>query len=407
MQLLPIVVCLLWNLGPRLIHAYKNCHALTPHYDGTEDISVLRDGMALASIGLQIFTQIGVTGAIMGIDTTTDPPSYANLTILSGNNNNNNSISMPESFRPHGIYIANVTTDTDDDNNPRLFVVSHENVSGEAGEESIFVFDIVEDGNSSTTWPTLEYRYRLISSSFPNSWFLNDLVVVPGMDELFVTQFWADDSSNSPETFVWHCSWTEEEDDLQLLLENGGAIDAFCEKAHSRSSSGYNGITMSVDGTRLWANDLPMGNLIAFDIDQEDRSLTLSEENTIHARIPATGLDNIELDYASGDIITADMVTGRVFSVPRVVNGNSSNEYSTVFRQLSLRGLPSFIRGTPSSATVSNGITLVGFAKKLPLYYCEGVPEDSWIMEVLARVGIMVRQLCSGVGFFPCTFFTE
>lgn len=367
----------------------KECAALGPSYDGSEDVSILRNGLVLFSIGLRMKDPGRSTtqGSILAVNTATDPPTYSNITIEKGRNECDD---VFETFRPHGIYVSNSTTTNDEDDDEgiaRLFVVSHENSVGESGEESIFVFDIVlsdddvSSSHSSSSWPVLRFRYKLVSNAFPNRWFLNDLVVLPSRNELFVTQFLPEEGSD--ETFLHRCVWSDD-------VASAVVVEAVCDRAHPRSSRTYNGITMSPDGNRIWVNALREGRLVAFDVhrDNDERSpasttttLTLREDASVSALFPVTSMDNVELDHATGDLTATDTLLGTVWRIPCTNKQTYEHGGRFSFRAMLIdtvwSPLPLF-HSSPSSAISDNGITLVGFHSRSPIYYCKREPDRYW-----------------------------
>lgn len=243
-------------------------------WEGSEDISLWRDGVALASSGL--FPSATQAGVMLSIDL--QPPVGSRPTVreveLRG---------VPEGFgfRPHGLFIDNATQ--------RLFVISH---SEELEEESIVVFAI--SPSLEPRLPVLTFEFALVSPNFPwypasEIWFLNDLATVSG-NELLVTQFGPTSQVLVPK-YLWSCSWDEAD------IGPDGRLVGDCERAYPDTSLGLNGMNVDSSKTMVWANDLFLSRLWVFARDAATGALTRLPD----VELPGI-IDNVEYDSSSGDL---------------------------------------------------------------------------------------------------------
>jgi hypothetical protein len=243
-------------------------------YEGSEDISLWRNGVAIASSGL--FPSETQPGLMLSIDL--QPPVGTRPTVrtveLRG-------VPAGFGFRPHGLFIDNSTQ--------RLFVISH---SEQLEEESIVVFDI--ESSLNPRLPVLTFRFALISPSFPwypalDIWFLNDLAVVSD-NELLVTQFGPTTQPLVPK-HLWRCTWDE------TGIRPDGRLLGDCDRALADVSVGLNGMNANADKSVVWANDLFAAQLWVVDRDTGTGQLIRRDD------MPLPGvIDNVEYDSASGDL---------------------------------------------------------------------------------------------------------
>ena len=265
-----MVRCLL-ALVPFLVRlaASAKCQTIG-NFQGSEDATLYRAGFAFQSSGLVPGT--GQPGLILGLSLAGATPAATPLELLD----------VPDGFgfRPHGLHFDNVTK--------RLFAVSH---SDERHEESIVAFDVL---NGSSASPALRFRFALTSPAFEYYdesvvWFLNDLAVVDGRDELFVTQFGPQRSTPTQDKVLFRCTWDEAD------RRADGRLPANCSTALPDRSLGLNGIAISPSGDRLWVNDLYNAQLWVINVTGGE----LTREATIS--LPGV-VDNVEYDLASGDL---------------------------------------------------------------------------------------------------------
>jgi hypothetical protein len=190
-------------------------------FEGSEDATLWRDGVALVSSGL--FPSPTQGGLMLAVDLKTitpqGRPTIREVELVG--------VPMGFGFRPHGIYIDNATQ--------RLFAISH---SDELEEESIVVFSIAPGAGDGRV-PILSYRFALISPEFPwypasEIWFLNDLGVIDS-NRLLVTQFGPTQQLLVPK-HLWQCNWDEEQ------VRPDGRLLADCSLAYPEASHGLNGI---------------------------------------------------------------------------------------------------------------------------------------------------------------------
>ena len=269
-----------------LCTAPASCTSCSLHgqYQGSEDISLWRDGLAFVSSGLERkpgetrwppTSQPGMMLAL-NLSVTDRLPELQPLQLKN----------MPAhfGFRPHGMHIDNVTN--------RVYTVSH---SADNQEESIVVFDIVHQVSSSSL-PVLNFRYALTSPNFTYyapalTWFLNDLVAIDGQQEVLVTQFGPFNMSQmQKDKFLWRCTWDE------AAVRYDGRLPAHCAHATEESSLGLNGINIDAKTGKIWVNDIWTPQLRLID---RAPNGTLTRRGNI--QLPGN-VDNVERDSASGDL---------------------------------------------------------------------------------------------------------
>jgi hypothetical protein len=266
-------------------------------FEGSEDSTLWKAGLAFQSSGLERMPSDGRLpvghqgGKMLMVDLRSDAAPVVHDLNISG-------IPADFSFHPHGLHLDNVTQ--------RLFAVCHSKtvpLKGQrAAEESVAVFDIVQPAaGASSPLPALRYAYALKSPLFQYHnaslvWFLNDVTVVDGANELYVTQLGPLEKNMSDEKTFFRCTWDERK------ARSDGRLPAVCAVAYvdadgSRPASyGLNGINIDGDSKRLFVNNMYGGELWVFDR-KPDGSLT---------RVDTIGLpgiiDNVERDHASGDL---------------------------------------------------------------------------------------------------------
>ena len=271
-----------------MLGSINRCHRASPSFEGSEDATLWRAGLAFVSSGLVPSpTQCGLIlladfNAIGGTPTV-QPLALHNLNASYG-------------FRPHGLHFDNSSS--------RLFAVSH---SDALKEESIFVFDVLgRTDETAAALPTLSFRYLLTSPRFEYHtrewlWFLNDVAAVDGENELYVTQLGP--LQYQPGKFqrdkaLWRCTWREAD------KRPDGRLPASCAHAYSTLYLGLNGIAIEPKpSTRLWVND-------EFGAADGGSQLWPFVRNTTDGRLaprPAmplggSSIDNAERDHASGDL---------------------------------------------------------------------------------------------------------
>lgn len=279
---LPIVALCLLAVYPAPVRPTAMC-SRHGHYQGSEDISLWRDGVAFVSSGLQRkpnetrwppTTQPGMILAL-NLSVTDRSPELQPMHLAN----------LPSGFgfRPHGIHIDNVTG--------RVYAVSHSPIRR---QESIVVFDIVPQGHGRL--PILNFRYALVSPNFPYygpefTWFLNDVAAIDGEQELLVTQFGPFEPSDMrSDKYLWRCTWEEEQ------VQPGGTLPAHCVHATDESTLGLNGINIDATTGRVWVNDIWTPQL--WILDRLSSGALVSRGNL---SLPGN-VDNVERDSASGDL---------------------------------------------------------------------------------------------------------
>jgi len=287
-------------LSMMLLHSSASSSSSCTKYgefEGSEDSTLWKGGLAFQSSGLERapFSRLPVGhqgGKMLMVDLRSDATPVLHELNISG---------MPAdlSFHPHGLHLDNVTQ--------RLFAVCHAKtvpLKGQrANEESVVVFDIVQPaaGASSSPLPSLRYAYALKSPLFQyyNAslvWFLNDVAVVDGANELYVMQLGPLKKNMSDEKTFFRCTWDESK------VRSDGRLPADCAVAYvdadgSRPATyGLNGINIDGDFKRLFVNNMYGGELWVFDRAQDG---SLSRVDTINL---AGWIDNVERDHASGDL---------------------------------------------------------------------------------------------------------
>ena len=254
-------------------------------FEGSEDATLYRAGLAFVSSGL--VPSPTQRGLILLADLTATKPTITPLVL--------HNLNASYGFRPHGLHFDNSSS--------RLYAVSH---SDTLKEESIYVFDVNLEQAASVALPkpTLSFRYLLTSPRFEYHtrallWFLNDVAVVDGKNELYVTQLGPIGGGKfGKDKALWRCTWREAD------KRADGRLPASCAHAYKTLSLGLNGIAIEpAPSERLWVNDefgAPGGGsqLWPFVRNLTDGGLTPQPS------IPLGGssIDNAERDYDSGDL---------------------------------------------------------------------------------------------------------
>ncbi|KAG7242154.1 hypothetical protein INR49_024200 [Caranx melampygus] len=239
-----------------------NCVALKNLDYGSEDITILGDGLAFISTGLKYpgIPSSDVTGKIFSLDLQDSRMKPVELR-------------MPrnfdlESFNPHGI---SVYTDPRDDT-IYLFVVNHPQ-----HKSQVEVFRFVEDNHSLEYLKTI--KHELLYS-------LNDIVAV-GVDSFYATN----DHYFSSEILKGVVE--------PLLAQPWANVVYYSPKDVKVVSEGYyfaNGINISPDKRHIYVADL---------FDHNVHVLERKEDNTlVSVKSVAVGslCDNIEVDPETGDL---------------------------------------------------------------------------------------------------------
>jgi len=267
------------------------CHLLGA-FQGSEDVSLWRNGVAFVTSGLErkpgVVPPTTQPGMMLALNLTGDQtPRLAPMDL--------HGVPPDFDFRPHGMHIDNSTQ--------RLYTVAH---SPTQRQESVVVWDIVS-GNSSSALPALRFRYALVSPNFTYhgpelTWFLNDVVAIDGELELLVTQFGPFDTSCvgpaaacalPADKFLWRCTWDEAD------TRPDGRLLAHCTRALEEASRGLNGINIhrsSTGRSRLWVNDLWTPQLWLLDRAPDGTLARLG-----NVSLPGN-IDNVERDSESGDL---------------------------------------------------------------------------------------------------------
>jgi hypothetical protein len=261
----------------------RGCHTFGHLYEGSEDATLWRAGLAFVSSGLLPSTT--QPGLILLANLTGDLPSLQPVTILN--------LSLTFGFRPHGLHLDNVSQ--------RLFAVSH---SADLEEEAIFVFGV--EGGDGPAMPVLRFRYVLTSTQFeyhgrPLLWFLNDVAAVDGSSELYTTQLGPLNTS-SPQTFtkdkaLWRCTWQETD------LRPDGRLPASCTHAVPNLAYGLNGIAIHPNGSMLFVNDEFGGPQGASQILPYIRAADGKLSPLPQMSLDGNSIDNIERDRGSGGLM--------------------------------------------------------------------------------------------------------
>lgn len=264
------------------------------NFEGSEDATLWKAGLVLQSSGLErspggrlpVSTQ---GGKVLMVDLRSDAAPALHELNISG-------IPPDLSFHPHGLHLDNATQ--------RLFAVCHAKtvpLKGQrAAEESVVVFDVVPPAVGQSV-PTLRYAYALKSPLFQyhnasEMWFLNDVTVVDGANELYVTQLGPLAKGMSDNKTFFRCVWSESK------VQKDGRLPADCTVAYVGADGsppatyGLNGININGDFSRLYVNDMYDGALWVFD---RAPNGNLTRVGTIS--LPGW-IDNIERDHASGDL---------------------------------------------------------------------------------------------------------
>lgn len=242
--------------------------SLLGSFEGSEDATLWRDDVVFLSSGLYPSTTQG--GLILSLDLSGVDPLLTGMTL----------VGLPHElgFRPHGIALDNTTQ--------RLYAISH---SDALEEEGIFVFDVING-------TTLAYLFVLVADELewhaPRlTWFLNDLAAVEGRSELYASQYGP--QNGLKDKAVWRCTWNEAD------VRADTRLPASCAVASGDVvSTGFNGMNMDPNATRIWANDLAQSRLVVF-----DRAPNGSLTHVPNGDIALPGIiDNVEYDAESGDL---------------------------------------------------------------------------------------------------------
>lgn len=206
-----------------LASASASALSCTKHgeFEGSEDVTLWKAGLAFVSSGLERSTPRLPIGKQGGKMLMVDLRSSGPMPVL----HELNISGMPAdlSFHPHGLHLDNATQ--------RLFTVCHsksEPLKGQrAAEESVVVFDVVQPALSSDCSgsaagcgvPALRFAYVLKSPLFEYynasyTWFLNDVTVIDGTNELYVTQLgYVVTLMTHP---LWCCFWGSPRETLMV-----------------------------------------------------------------------------------------------------------------------------------------------------------------------------------------------
>ena len=268
-------------------------------FEGSEDATLWKAGLAFLSSGLERSDAvsrlpIGHQGGKMLM---VDLRSSEALPVL--HELNISGVPTDLSFHPHGLHLDNATQ--------RLFAVCHSKTTPlegqRAAEESVVVFDVVQPSEcpSAACMPALRFAYALKSPLFEYynasyMWFLNDVAVVDGTNELFVTQLGPLKQNMSDAKTFFRCTW-------EVSKAGGdGRLPADCAVAYTDADGnrpatyGLNGINIDSNSKRLFVNNMFGGELWMFD---RAASGSLTRVDTIN--LPGW-IDNVERDHGSGDL---------------------------------------------------------------------------------------------------------
>lgn len=248
-------------------------------YVGSEDITIWHDGFAFVTSGYKS------NGTILAMTLESGAPKLHELEIV-------DMPTSPYSFRPWGMYLDNRTQ--------QIFAVSH---GDELSKEQTIAVLAIEDGAESMM-PRLRFKFALTSPRVPYYgndvyWFLNDLVVArrtDGTDEIFVTQF-GPLNGDYKEFHLWRCTFAADG------VPTDGRLPMECEPAVT-APSGFNGVTISGDGRRLWLNQLWEKRIWAVHRDPASGALSRMEAEDFSL---ANFADNLEWDDASGSLFVGDV----------------------------------------------------------------------------------------------------
>ena len=258
---------------------FAACRTHGHKFEGSEDATLWRTGLAFVSSGLvPSATQPGLI--LLANLSGNSIPSVTPVAVKPTN------LSSTFGFRPHGLHLDNTSS--------RLYAISH---SATLKEESIFVFDVHEGADAN---PALHFRYALTSPNFeyhPRTllWFLNDLAVVDGENELFATQL-GPFYPVGPTKALWRCTWR----DADVLAD--GRLPATCARALS-GFIGLNGIAIEPNASYLYVND----EFGAPNHTSQVRRYARRADGSLEARgilgLNGSSIDNIERDRSSGELL--------------------------------------------------------------------------------------------------------
>ncbi|KAM3873664.1 serum paraoxonase/arylesterase 2-like [Diretmus argenteus] len=240
---------------------HLNCHLLKNIESGAEDLTILRDGLAIISTGLKypgLPSFSDDPGKIYILDLLDPTPRPVELQIKGG-------LDLG-SFNPHGISVY--IDDADD--SIYLFVVNHPK-----HESKVEIFQLVEE-NTIVHQKTI--THELLHS-------VNDIVAVG------VESFYATNDHSFPNEV------------LHLLLVLVGLpwcnVVYYSPEEVRVVANGFvsaNGINMSPDKRYVYVSDIPDHEIEVFE--------RLEGEHLVHVKSVAVGslCDNIEVDRETGDL---------------------------------------------------------------------------------------------------------
>lgn len=255
-------------------------------FEGSEDATLWRAGLAFMSSGLVPSPTQGGLILLANMTSTSLAPTIEALPIQN--------MSSDFGFRPHGLHLDNVTQ--------RLYAVSHSDL---LQEEAIFVFDVATSTDDMLAAPTLRFRYLLTSPHFEyhprkELWFLNDVAVVDGSDELYVTQLGPLTGQFGKDKALWRCTWREAD------VRADRRLPASCSHAVPTLFLGLNGITISPNSSMVYINDEFGGPNASSQIWPYRRSpdgrLTNASSPGAPIGLHGSSIDNVERDHDSGDL---------------------------------------------------------------------------------------------------------
>lgn len=305
-----------------------------------------KDGLAIGTSGLHLSDT--APGRLFGLDLSQGtPPTETPELLLLG-------VPADLGMQPHGMFLDPVAE--------RLYIVSHNDTTR---EEAIVVFGVehVTNTDGSTGFPNLRFKYALkdlVNANEKNFtpkdqiWHFNDVAAVDGKNELYVTQLGPLFKPDVPK-YVWRCTWTEKG------VGTDGRLGMDCAHAHPRAATnGYNGITISGDSAKVWANDIIGQSVVEFDR-KPDGALTYVRS----LNMPRV-MDNIEYDRASGDIALSsigdfgtatDFLSGYAGTLIWRCKDKTKHVYSDSVEAYQQAGTSGY---QIASATVAHGLLMLG-----------------------------------------------
>ena len=334
------------TIQPRTLIAHPGDACTTYKWPSVEDVTYYKDGIAIGTSGLHLSDT--APGRFFGLDLSLGvPPAEApELRMLD--------VPADLGMQPHGMFFDPVAD--------RLYVVSHNDTTR---EETIVVFGVehVTNTDNSTGFPNLRFKYALkdlVNANKENFtpksqiWHFNDVVAVDGKNEVYVTQLGPIFLPDVPK-YVWRCTWSEDG------VGTDGRLSMDCAHAYSKpAKNGWNGITISGDSAKVWANDIIGKQIVEFDR-QSDGSLT--HVRTVN--MPRV-MDNIEYDRASGDIALSSIgefgadsifLSGYAGTLIWRCKDKSKHVYSDSVEAYQQGGTPGY---QVSSAMMGHGLVMLG-----------------------------------------------